>query len=965
MQMEFKEGARFHGFTVMRARMLPELNATLIEMRFDKTGTELCWYQGGDANKLFSVTFKTLPEDDTGVFHILEHSVLGGSDKYPVREPFVELLKSSMNTFLNAMTFPDKTMYPVSSRNERDFLNLTEVYLDAVFAPAILRNPNIFYQEGWHVELTDRAQEPVYKGVVFNEMKGALASVDEAMEAAASRLLFPDSCYRFISGGDPEHIPELSYEQFLDTYRRFYHPSNARFWLDGDIPAEETFALIEGYLNRFERSDEAHWIAWQEPVKAAVVQKPYVIAENEEEADKTQIALVKLGCAWRDKLENLGISVLCDALTGGNDSPLKRVILDRELGQDAQMSLLDGLSQEAFLFWVRNTEADKLEDIRQAVRETARELVQNGIDRQELSACINRLAFRLKEPTEPQGLVRAINALNAWLYEGDPATYLTYDAEIAALRENLNTRWYEELLESLLLREDDLSTVVLTPSRTLGAEMRRQEAEKLQAQRANWNDSEVDRLLKLNADLLAWQQKPDSEEAIRTLPSLPLSAVGAEPEPIPTEQRETLGVPVWYHRASCSGITHLNLYFRLTEMAPEELPALSLLPDLLGELPAAGHTVSELQRRIKACTGSLDFDVEVYARRDRPERCTPYLVCSCSALDESLPEAFALIHDILLNTDFSDRGLIEEIILQTDDDIRESVVMRGNRYAAQRLAAADSAAGAAQEMLNGITLVRFVHRLAKDFDQEIGNVIAVWQKALAAAVCRANLTVGQTGAGRAELTELIQLFPQGKAQAKEAAYTFDAPRAEGFCVASQISYAAMGAPIRDIGMAYDGTAAVLSNILTLSYLWNSVRVQGGAYGVNGGISSYGRATATSFRDPDPAHSLAAYRGMADFVRAFVESGEELDRFIISTVGQTEPLHTPRAAGKTADARLLCGITDEQRRQERAKMLGMKKADLLSWVRALEYLGEKGRVCVIGNKDAIARCENERLKVEEL
>ena len=959
----FQTGERYHGFTVTRVRELEEIHATLIEMTHTHSGAQLCWCRSAEQNKLFCVTFKTLPENGTGVFHILEHSVLCGSERFPVREPFVELLKGSMNTFLNAMTFADKTMYPVSSRNERDFLNLTQVYLDAVFAPAILHNPNIFMQEGWHVETEGRGQPASYKGVVLNEMKGAMSSVDEVMEQTAAAALFPDTCYGFNSGGDPAEIPELTYEQFVATYKRFYHPDNARIWLDGDIPAEETFSLLESYLDRFTASGREITLQEQAPRQAKQVRAVYAIAQDEDPADKAQILFTRLMHGWADKTQGLAVSVLLDAVAGGNDSPFKRAILDAELAQDLSATLQDGILQSAVAIWVRNTEADRLDAVRDVLRQTAETLVRDGVDRKDLEASINRLAFRLKEPTEPQGLVRAIMAQNAWLYGGDPALYLTYDAELQALRDMLATDAYERLLKDIFLRPEDTHEIILTPDPTMDECLREQEQARLARRLEALDDAAVGRLAEENRRLVKWQQTPDSPEALATLPQLTLDEVDPAPEKTLTEVSRAGDVTVLYHEAPCPGIAHVNMYYLLGELTPEELTDIALLPDLLGELPTVRHSVSELQREIKLYTGALDIELEPVARDNDPARCAVYLTASFSALKENAGKAAELLREILTETDFSSDHLIREILLQTDDDLRQSVIMAGNRYAAQRVSAHYSALAAAGEALTGITLVRRSHVVCADMAAALPGLRTLWRRVLAETVCLSRLTLSVTGERLAAET-LLQGLPQGTPAPAMREMAYEAPMREAFVVPAQVTYTAMGWSLHRGPKAYDPTAAVLSNILSFGYLWNTVRVQGGAYGVSFSLRPSGSMTAVSYRDPDPAHTLGAYRAMPDFIRAFAGGGDALTPYIISTVGQSEPLSTPRSKGKVADIRWLKGITDEKRRADRERVLRMTMDDLAAWQESLAALAQDGAVCIVGHADAVKAC-GEGIEVTEL
>ncbi|MCM1544105.1 MAG: insulinase family protein, partial [Ruminococcus sp.] len=452
--MNMTKGTKLCGFTVERVREVKELSGELVEMIHDKTGAQLCWMNNGIENKVFCVGFKTIPQDSTGVFHILEHSVLCGSEKYPVKEPFVDLLKSSMNTFLNAMTYPDKTVYPVASRNEQDFLNLTSVYLDAVFAPALTTNPNVFYQEGIHTELNDG--KPSYKGVVFNEMKGALSSVNDKIEYDMNKLIFPDNCYRFNSGGDPAVIPDLTYEHYAETYRKFYHPSNSRFFLDGDIPLEATLSMINSYLERYEKKEIEFDVEMQTPVSNEGTS--YYEIDSEEGIDGRDIlALGKIVGTWKEKTKLTAAKVLCDVLADSNESPLKRAILSENLADDVEMGVMDSITQPYLITIIRNTDDSQSEKIRDIIRNTVSALVNDGISKEALHASINRLSFSIKQISEPQGLYRALSSYNSWLYGGDPLDYLVFDEMIAELRQMVDNGGFEKLPSELMLDENGTS----------------------------------------------------------------------------------------------------------------------------------------------------------------------------------------------------------------------------------------------------------------------------------------------------------------------------------------------------------------------------------------------------------------------------------------------------------------------------------------------------------------------------
>ena len=527
------QAQKLYGFVPVRARAFAELDGTLREYVHEKTGAQLCWLDRPDENKTFSIAFKTLPEDSTGVFHILEHSVLCGSDKYQVKEPFVELLKTSVQTFLNAITFPDKTVYPVSSRNDRDLLNLMDVYLDAVFHPAIYHKPEIFRQEGWRFE--GEGEKVCWQGVVFNEMKGAFASPERLVDMELDRLLFPDNCYRHVSGGDPVHIPELSYEQFIANHQKYYHPSNARISLVGSVDLDACQEKIDSFLRDYERLDACFDIPMQQPVSAQRSTVPYAIGPEEDPAHRTVVGCATLLCAYDDDLRNNMFSILSDYLTGDDDAPLKRAVLDAGLAQDFEVRLGDGVQQSTAAWLAWNTDPDKQPALEQTVREVLTRLVNEGIDRERLEACFRRFAFELRDRDSghaPRSLAEALDMLDTWLYGGDPAKGLLVEDALAELEQALATDFPERLLRELFLENAHSVTVMLLPSTTLGAENAAQEKARVHAITDVWSEADWAAQAERAEALRLFQQTPDSEAALAAIPVLKVEDLAEAPTPL-------------------------------------------------------------------------------------------------------------------------------------------------------------------------------------------------------------------------------------------------------------------------------------------------------------------------------------------------------------------------------------------------------------------------------------------------
>lgn len=956
--MNLNETAARHGFCVDRVRESKELGGQLVEMHHEKTGAQLAWVDNGEVNKTFCVAFKTLPEDSTGVFHILEHSVLCGSAKYPVREPFVELMKSSMATFLNAMTFPDKTIYPVSSRNEQDFLNLTEVYLDAVFAPRILQDPNIFYQEGWHIEL-DENGAPLYKGVVFNEMKGAMSDVDEQIYQKTLDVLFPDNCYGWNSGGDPKHIPDLTYEQFLRMYRRYYHPSNARIFLDGAIPLDKVLTLAEEYLSRFDRLDEKHEIPMQKPF-AAEAEQAYEIGAEEDTADKTMLTLAKIVAPWSDTVRVTATEILFDVLTGSNDAPLKKALLATGKCQDVGMSLDNAMAQPYMMLTLRNIADGSEQELRQMIRDTVQQLVKTGLDKDALTASINSSEFSARQPGEPSGLLRCIHALDAWLYGGDPMQPLLSEERYQKLREMATGDGFDRLMAELLLDESTMSIIRTVPSHTQGDELRAEETERLQAIQASWTEADKEALCVQNEKLTAWQQTPDTAEQLATLPVLSLSEISADPLLIPAAEAQCGAAKVITHDLSMNGITIMHWYISLTDFTLDELKRLSILPELLGKLPTKRHDSLSLFQAIKRDIGKLTFQLRVMSRC--AEMATPVLDVSCSVLDANVDKAAALVREILTETCFDDRARVQTLILQLSEMAKQKVISDGHRMAMYAASATMSAASAAREALNGLSACMVQKALAENFDAQYADFLALCERFSKDSAVQSRVTFSLSTNKVLDPAAILSAYPVGTPIPDAAPYVSNLPAKCAYRIPAQISFASLGYDYRRAGKVYSGIARVMSNILSLSYLWNEVRVQGGAYGAGLNTSETGRMVTYSYRDPSPARTLGINRSMSKGLRDFVAGDERIDKYIISTVGESEPPLGSENQILVSDENLLCGITPEDLCRERAEMLSTTKDALLTWCGVLDQMAKDGGVCVIGHDGAIAACEKEDLTV---
>ncbi len=941
---------RIHGFLPVSTTDISSLSGKLHLYCHIKTGAELCWLERDCDNKTFCVSFQTIPENDTGVFHILEHSVLCGSEKYPVKEPFVELLKGSLNTFLNAMTFPDKTVYPVSSRNDKDFRNLMHIYLDAVFCPNIYCNPNIFLQEGWHYELDEKGN-PHYVGVVFGEMKGAFSSVDEIIYTKLNAMLFPNSSYRFCAGGDPEHIPELSYEQFIESHRRFYHPSNAKFFLDGKLDIDSILHDIgEEYLCKYSCREPDFSISYQDPIPFSQQTAYYEISPREDKTGKAHFALGKVIASWKDMEKLLALQVLTDYLAGSNSAPVTRRVLRQGLGQDFGIAIDDSIAQPYCMLQVRNCSEENLLVMKDEIQSIIRSILAEGLDKQGLTASLNRLEFQKKERNEPVGVSCALDAGKAWMYGGDPAAYLDLSPAFAVLREKIESNYYADLLTELFLNDDGMAVLHVLPSDTLGQKKTEQEKRRLCTVAASWSGDEKENVIRTQQELSAWQQTPDSAEALASIPHLAISDLPLLPLWTNCEEEKLENVRILRTKNATSGTAFLNLYFALPRMGVQQLSVMSLLSALLGKLPTRRHAGEEIQREMKTWLGSLKVEVKPIGHDDDPDHAVCYLHVQCSMLEGNADHAVSLIREILLETNLNQEDSVTEILQQAYLSAQQDLIMSGHQYAFTHALSGMSAENAAAEATTGFGYYQYLKAAMEHFDYDgtLDTMESVMER-----ITELPLTVGVTGNVSEEvLHSLIDGFGGG-IQTPTLTLTGHSACADAICIPAGIAYAVRAGNFRNLGESYHGSYALAAKILSLSYLWNEVRVQGGAYGSSMGVRTNGDVFCYSYRDPNPARSMGIYRKAAEYLRHFVKNREHFEQMIIGVISDSEPLLSAGEEGRTAVERFLRGISWEDKKKEREELLRTTYDDLASFCGILDRLQES--VCIVGSADLLDTC----------
>ena len=947
-------GDILHGFRVERIRRFEELDGSLYEMKHVKTGAELCWLDRKDENKAFSIAFRTLPEDSTGVFHILEHSVLCGSDKYPVKEPFVELLKSSVQTFLNAMTYPDKTVYPVSTRNDKDLLNLMDIYLDAVFHPAIYSNRSIFRQEGWHYE-DEGDGNYSYQGVVLNEMKGAFASPDSLMEDSIMKMLFPDNCYGFVSGGDPECIPDLTYEQFISMHRKYYHPSNSLISLVGSVDMDAALERIDSYLKDYERRDRIDDIPLQRPAEKAVRRLPYETGENEPLDERTIIASASLLGTYEEKKKDFAAVILGSYLTGDNDAPLKREILDRGLAQDFTVMVEDGIEQSIIGWQAINTDEDKLDDIKACIKDILERIVSEGLDTRRLRACFNRFAFRMRDNENsgyPRSLEEAVDMLDTWLYGGDPAEGLLVEDALMSIEEDMEGSLFTDLIKQYLLDDSHEQTLILYPSRTIGEEKKKKEEKHLEARMASWSEEDRNRIMAEMETMKEWQQTPDSEEALSTIPMLKISDLSKEPEKLIMEKEELDGVKILRHTIG-SRIAYMNLVFDADDVEKDDVPVLNLLGRMLGVLATSKHDRESLAMEVKEKSGRLNFSPNVISGKT-PDYCNIKFMATAAFLADKATDAVELIKEILTETQFDDRDLLREILNQMSFGAKMSVSQSGHSFAISRALANCSVSGEVNEALSGITFNKYLEDAVKKDDDGLDTILCRMKELCERIVSRDRLTLSVSEAVSNEAVRLIvDSIPDKGAESSTKFSTCERKmNREGISIPSQVGYAGMTSNLLLHGMEYSGHMPVLANILNYTYLWSTIRVQGGAYGCGFIGRNNGETGFYTYRDPQPVHSLEVFKGAADFIRGFCSEDPDITGFILSAVSILDPLRSASEKMLASEARYFRGLDDELYRRYYRELIDTTVKDLLDLCPVLEMIIADDNVCIVAGKDEL-------------
>lgn len=951
-------GNTYYGFQVVNEEFIQENESNVFTLEHLKSGARLLFVQNQDDNKVFSVSFRTPPEDSTGVFHILEHSVLCGSEKYPVKEPFVELLKGSMQTFLNAFTFADKTMYPVASRNDQDFSNLVEVYLDSVFQPNIYKQQEIFEQEGWHYELQHLEEELIYKGVVYNEMKGSYSSPTTVLMDRIKKSLYPDTIYRHSSGGDPQEIPALTYEQFLQAHSNYYHPSNSYFYLYGDVNIEEKLQFIDReYLSHYERNSFDTSISLQQPTGMTELVAEYPILEAEGATDKTYLSLNYVIGTSTDRELNLAFDILKSMLMDSNAAPLKQALLESGLGKDAFAFYSDSMVQPLLGITLTHSNASSKNDFVELVKTTLKRLAQDGLDEKLVLAAVNSKEFELREADfnqYPKGLTYNIEVMKSWLYDGQPTTHMRYEEVLTAIREKLADRYFEKLIEDYLLNSDHCSVVVLNPSKTIAAEKEASTQHRLSEYKASLQPDQLEQLVQSTQHLLALQSRADAAEDLQKLPSLSLQDINRSVEPqVPTHEQTHEDIKVIHHEVATHKIAYCKLYWDTGAIAPERIPYLVLLAEVLGQMETASYSIEELTSEIGIKTGGIYFRNELYgAAKATGASYQPKFSALVKVMAGHIGESLDLLREILYTSALDNLIKLQEIVRREASQMESILNQRGNEIAASRLMSYFSDMGAYQEQQGGVTYYRFIRELAETFDQQGAQVADILKDICWFLFNKNNLIISVTGT-----SDLYEEFANNVAKLDiQDRPVVSMPKItaqghannEGFMSSSQVQYVVKGYNFTKLGFTYSGKMQVLKKILSLTYLWNAVRVKGGAYGGNLVLRRDGMMMFTSYRDPNLQETLEVYDQAYRFAEGYEADPDEMTKAIIGTLSMLDQPLSPSAQGRRADRHYFEQVTEAELQQERDEILSTTPEDIRQYTELLKAVTEQNYFTVVGN-----------------
>ncbi len=963
IKTRLREKMNLHGFKLKDKKFLEEVNGNVYQLEHIKTGANVLFIENDDNNKVFMIGFRTPSNNSTGVAHILEHSTLCGSKKYPVKEPFVELIKGSLNTFLNAMTYPDKTVYPVASTNKKDFRNLTDVYLDAVFNPNIYNNPYTFMQEGWHYHLEDKENPLEYNGVVYNEMKGVFSDPNSVMEKGILESLYPDTIYSQESGGDPNHIPDLTYEEFLNFHKKFYHPSNSYIYVYGDNDLEEQLAYLDSWLSKYEKKEIENEIKTQDKIEKRVEKElNYAINPEDQIENKDMISLNFSFDENLTPLELRSLGILVDYLLDNNASVLKKELLEKNLAGDITPLFESSLKQPFFSIILKDTDISKKDEFIKTVDNILEDLVEKGINKEDLEAVINSNEFRTLEHLNgegtyyPKGLLIGLNIFDSWLYDKNPVEALKIFDEFNQIKNLSKDNYFETLIKEKLIDNNNQSIVLVQPDKELLVEQQNNLKSKLENIKNNLSSEELDNLVLETEKLIENQNKIDSPEALKTIPRLKIDEIDKEINKIDFEVIDENGYPVVYVENQQGDIVYLTLSFNFLSIKQEDIQYLRILDELLAEVSTENFTYEKLDKEFARYTGGITTSLLINSHLEN-KTINPLFVIRVACKIENLDKTVELLNEVLNKAFYNEKELIHNIIQALRIQKKTIIQNQGNYIASIRLQAKTSESARLLEEVDGINFYNFLVDLDENFDQywnqlsekmiELSNQLFNINNLTVSVACKEDLKEEVLR----DVNKLTNTF--SKDEIKQNKYKFEElPESEAFLTAGNVQYNAKGGKVKFDENTNYGALSVLKTLLSMDYLWNKVRVLGGAYGVNFSFNRLGDIVMSSFRDPNLDKTFENYDKSVDYIKNLNLEPEEIEKYIIGTISSLDqPLSTKQKLTLATDM-FLSGLTNDQRQFERDQILNTNLDDLIQLADIINEILSQNRYVTVGTEQAI-------------
>ncbi len=956
---KYQEGNSYHGFTLVEKKFVNEVNAECLLFKHDKSGARLLKVAANDPNKLFNIAFKTVPENDCGTPHIMEHSVLNGSKNFPVKSPFDVLVKGSLNTFLNAMTGSDITTYPVASMNNKDYFNLMHVYLDAVLNPLIYEDPRILEQEGWHHELESKDGDVVYKGVVYNEMKGAYSSPNRELDYQINKILFPDNTYGVSSGGYPTEIPKLTYEAFIDFHKKFYHPGNSYILLYGDADLDQELAFIDSeYLSKYELSDQTVEIPLQKPFEAMKeAEKTYAVPEGAPTQDQTFLNLSFVAGQSTDRVLSMSFDVLTDALVNHESAPVRLALQEAGIGRDVRASFNEA-KQNVFEITVQNANPEDKDKFREIVFSAMEKAANEGFDKTMVEGILNRMEFNMKEGNTPQkGLMYLMQSYQTWFFADDPFIGLEFNAPLEETKKALTTDLLENTVKQYLLDNPHSLLMVLKPEPGLQAKISAATEEELKAYKASLTEEQIDELIGDTQALIEYQKQEDTPEALASIPMLERSDISSEVEWFDVKKQEVAGIDVVQYDEFTNDILYSNLYFDVRVLPAELISYAKLLSSVMGKLNTENYSFGDLDNALNINTGGFSTYLTTYLEDQSNENILPKFAVYSKATSEKAGKMFELVNEVINHSKINDPERLKELITRHHARVDSDIKNNGLNYAMTRLTSYYSKSGMYNEKIQGLDYYRFISDLAENFDAKSDEIIENLEKTAALLFSKENLIATITCSEKdfagysAGLESFVAAVKEAPLEWQDWDFDYE-KKNEGLESASKVQYVVKGYDFKKLGYEYDGKMRVLNQVLSTDWLQNQVRVIGGAYGGFAGISQSGTVYFASYRDPNLKETIDTYDKTPGYLDEFEADDNTMTRYIIGTISRMDGPKTASQKGNLAIEYYFEKTTPEQLKAEREAVLATTADDIKGMKKLVEDVLAQDAICVYGNEEKV-------------